>query len=604
MYRTFYNIKFEPFSTIPSPDIFYDSGIHQDAWQYLEHGLSCLEPLLLITGDHGTGKTLLCLKLLRKLQQKNDCFYVYIPVPVYSYEFLLHEIARQLDIPVTTTDEAAIQYLVLQHFTFAARGSSIYILLDDVHTMKPDVFTKLLLLADFNYHEFFPVKFSLFAHCSMLDELRKPELLSLQYKLKRPFLLTGLNLPETKEYIYFRLLKAEAPGIPAFTEDAIKEIHSLSKGIPLLINKICDVCLMLGAEQKAGIIELPLVVEAQKVLDGGIYKEEKTETKVNLIQEPHIAAPSIDVNHAGTEGAGNISNQQMLSTLHSLTAFFILVLIFLCSALAVMSYYQYRLISSFKNIAAEVKPASPPVPDGKSRYFPPVTMPAEKPPVFEERSFSSVAPVPASTSVNNTSEAAPTTAPANTQYIPHEDVQPTTALSPPYTPEESTTTQKTIIETTAPALPEKTVRYPYSIQLASYNSLPGAMERMALFKDAGLSPYLTRSLSRQTGEVYWVIYSGYYRTREEAERFRRLNNLNDALVTKTPFANLVGVYTSHEEMADMIKKLERAGQFPYVIEDTAATLRLYVGAFTTRRGAESHKEELLTVGINATPEER
>lgn len=603
MYKTFYNIKFEPFSTIPSPDIFYDSGIHQDAWQYLEHGLSRQEPFLLITGDHGTGKTLLCLKLLRKLQQKNDCFYVYIPVPVYNYEFLLHEIARQLDIPVTTTDEAAIQYLVFQHFTFAARGSAIYILLDDVHTMKLDELTKLLLLADFNYHEFFPVKFSLFAHCSLLDALQKPDLLSLQYKLKRQFLLTGLNLPETKEYIYFRLLKAEAPGIPAFTEDAIKEIHSLSKGNPLLINKICDVCLMLGAEQKAGIIELPLVVEAQKVLDRG-YKEEKTETKVNLIQEPRIAAPSIDVYHAGTEGADNISYKQMLSTIRSLTAFLIIVLIFLCCALAVMSYYHYRFISSFKNVAAEVKPSSPPVPDEKSRYSPPITIPAEKPPVFEERFFSSVAPVPAATSVNNATVAAPTAAPGNTQYIPHEDSQPTTAPPSPYTPEESKTTQKTIIETTATALPEKTVRYPYSIQLASYNSLSGAIERMALFKDAGLAPYLVKSLSRQTGEVYWVIYSGYYRTREEAERFRRLNNLNDALVTKTPFANLVGVYTSHEEMEDIIKRLERAGQFPYVIEDTAATLRLYVGAFTTRRGAESHKEELLTVGINATPEER
>lgn len=603
MYKTFYNIKFEPFSTIPSPDIFYDSGMHQDAWQYLEHGFSCREPFLLITGDHGTGKTLLCLKLLRKLQQKNDCHFVYIPVPVYSYEFLLHEIARQLNIPVPATDEAAIQYLVLQHFTFAARGSAIYILLDDVHTMKSDELTKLLLLADFNYHEFFPVKFSLFAHCSLLEALRKPALLSLQYKLKRQFLLTGLTLPETKEYIYFRLLKAEAPGIPAFAEDAIKEIHSLSKGIPLLINKICDVCLMLGAEQKARIIELPLVVEAQKVLDRG-YKEEKTETKVNLLQEPRIIASSIDANHAGTEGGGNISNKQMLSTLRSLTAILIIALIFLCGALAVMSYYQYRLIILFKNIATEVKPASPPNLERESSYVPTVTIPAEKPPVFEERSLSSVAPVPASTSINNASEAVPREAPGNTQHILHGDGQPTTAPSPPYTPEESKTTQKTIMKTTVTTLPEKTARYPYSIQLACYNSLPGAIERMAIFKDSGLTPYLARSLSRQTGEVYWVIYSGYYRTREEAERFKNLNNLKEALVTKTPFANLVGVYTSPEELADMIKRLERAGQFPYVIEDTADLLRLYVGAFTTRRGAESHKEELLAVGINATPEER
>jgi len=134
--------------------------------------------------------------------------------------------------------------------------------------------------------------------------------------------------------------------------------------------------------------------------------------------------------------------------------------------------------------------------------------------------------------------------------------------------------------------------------------LEGAKERIVLFKKAGLSPYLVRSLSRQTGELYWVIYAGYYKTPEEGKQVKKLYNLNYAIVTKTPYANLVGVYAKPEEMTDIIMRLEKSEHFPYAIEENKNVYRLYVGAFATKQGAEKLNDQLNAVGINTVIEER
>ena len=604
MYKEFYNIKTDPFSTLPIPAIFYDSGTHQEAWEYLAQGISYRDPFLLVTGDHGTGKTLLCLKLIQELRQKKICPCAYIPVPAYSYAYLLKEIASQLDISVTETDDAAIQYAIFQHLKYQSKGSAIYIVLDDVHVMELSTLKKLLLLANFNYHEIFPVKFAFFAHTSFLEQLAISDLIDLDYRIKKHFHLSCLDLHETKEYIYFRLLKAEAPGIPVFAENAIKEIFSYSNGIPQLINKICDACLVLGAAQKSKIIEAPLVADAKKAIDIG-YREKTTESKVALVQESQSLPSFSDTYRRETENTGDDINKKVLNTIRNLTAILIFALIILFSALTVMSYLQYRFIASLKNISCEVKPVTQPAPSREPPQVSTVTVSEDKPLINklpETHESSSIAPLPDTTSIKNTSMELTTSVQKDENTtIPAEHEQQTTSIYPEHKADEASTT---ISETTTSTLPAKTTSYPFTIQLACYNSLEGAKERITLFKKMGLSPYLIRSLSRVTGELFWVICTGYYKTMEEAESSKQTYELKEAIVIKTPYANLVGVYAKPEEMAEMINRLERSEHFPYVIADNNNVYRLYVGAFATKQGAENMNNQLRTMGINAVIEER
>ena len=96
MYKDFYQMKTDPFSTLPSPDIFFPSEGHQAAWDYLIEGLDSGEPLLLMTGAHGTGKTLLCLRLIKELSRKINVPFIYNPVPGCSYRLVLKDVARLL----------------------------------------------------------------------------------------------------------------------------------------------------------------------------------------------------------------------------------------------------------------------------------------------------------------------------------------------------------------------------------------------------------------------------------------------------------------------------------------------------------------------------
>ena len=70
MFKDFYHLKSEPFSTHPNPGIIFISNTHKEAWFYLLFGIDTQEPFLVLTGEYGMGKTLLCLRLIQVLKKK------------------------------------------------------------------------------------------------------------------------------------------------------------------------------------------------------------------------------------------------------------------------------------------------------------------------------------------------------------------------------------------------------------------------------------------------------------------------------------------------------------------------------------------------------
>jgi hypothetical protein len=104
--------------------------------------------------------------------------------------------------------------------------------------------------------------------------LKSPQLEALGQRIKRKCHLHPLALDETKEYIYFRLLKSGAPGVPAFSEDAVRGVFDFSKGVPRLINNLCDTCLLLGAKQKVTTIDTAIVTQALEYVEGKFGKSD------------------------------------------------------------------------------------------------------------------------------------------------------------------------------------------------------------------------------------------------------------------------------------------------------------------------------------------
>jgi cell division protein FtsN len=104
--------------------------------------------------------------------------------------------------------------------------------------------------------------------------------------------------------------------------------------------------------------------------------------------------------------------------------------------------------------------------------------------------------------------------------------------------------------------------------------------------------------------VWFRFFTGYFQTKEEAEKFIRDRNIQGASLGITKYANLIGIYSSDNEVEDIRKLLESAGFYPYVIRGPSGMSYLYSGAFDRKEYAEKERIILTSKGITSKTTER
>lgn len=159
----------------------------------------------------------------------------------------------------------------------------------------------------------------------------------------------------------------------------------------------------------------------------------------------------------------------------------------------------------------------------------------------------------------------------------------------------------------APALPApptiKPEPYPYSIRLASYKNQETALKALVRHQNAGLSPYFAKVNLGEKG-VWWRLFTGYYPSRKAAQAAVTKHNLKGVQVIKTAYANLAGIFSSKNELNDIFKRLDSQGYSPYIIKDAENHLRLFTGAFITKKGVRDQNQDLKADGIDSKVVER
>lgn len=264
----------EPFDIHPSPELFYKSDAHQNGWGYLYQGIKSEEPILLVTGEYGTGKTLLCLrlvKLLKALKKKKNLPSVYLSTPTYDFKRVLEKIAAELNIfkdPPGTHKEALLQQCIYDYFENATdekREKCIYLVIDDAQDFNYSFVNKLRLLCSYNVAGDFPIRLILFAHHDFFEILNDKKNAAMAGRIKRIYRLSPFDFEDTREYIYFRLTYSGASGAPVFHDDAIELIQGATRGIPRLINNICDNCLLVAGNERVNEINEDMVRQAMEM---------------------------------------------------------------------------------------------------------------------------------------------------------------------------------------------------------------------------------------------------------------------------------------------------------------------------------------------------
>ncbi len=312
MYKQFFLMQKEPFDSHPSPDLFYKSNPHKNGWDYLVQGLVKNEPILLVAGEYGAGKTLLCLKLMKLLEKNSHLPSVFVPTPTYNFMMVLEKILVRLGIPIgrygtETSEEPRLQQDIYDYFENQTDGKKkfVYVIIDDVQEFSYDFINKLRLFASYNFSGHFPIRIILFAHHSFFKMLEYKKMVAFGQRIKRIYYLKSLGFEETREYIYFRLIHSGATGTPVFDDDAINLIQTVSKGSPRLINNICDNCLLVASSERCNVINQALVQQAMEM--GNLMGVEKVQKSRNLetiapvkpVNEPRNVPLSKDMVYGG-----------------------------------------------------------------------------------------------------------------------------------------------------------------------------------------------------------------------------------------------------------------------------------------------------------------
>lgn len=272
MYRNFYGFKEKPFELTPDPYFIYLSEIHQEALAYLRYAIREGKGFSVITGEAGTGKTSLVHMLLSRLDGRIRTCYIFNPIldPVDFLNYICEDLGIELGAVRSRGQSlSALHHFLLDCYT---RDEKVFLIIDEAQSLEPKLLQQVRLLTNLETSKNKLLHVILLGQPELNETLEKPHFRPLKQRISVRFDLRPLNLSETRDYIVHRIKKAGARSINIFDTGAIKEIYGYSRGIPRLINIICDNALLTGFSLDQNRIGKKIIRDVVKELEGGKRK--------------------------------------------------------------------------------------------------------------------------------------------------------------------------------------------------------------------------------------------------------------------------------------------------------------------------------------------
>jgi general secretion pathway protein A len=244
MYNSYFGFKEAPFSIAPDPRYLYMTRQHREALAHLVYGLNSEGGCILLTGEVGTGKTTVCRCLLEQIPEDANIALVFNP-KVTAME-LLETICDELktDYPIiNNTPKTYIDSINRFLIEANARNEKTVLIIDEAQNLDSTVLEQLRLLTNLETNQRKLLQIIILGQPELLDILSQKEMRQLSQRITARFHLNALSSTEVKGYISHRLAVA-GQNAQLFPDQTIKQLYSLSRGIPRLINILCDRALL------------------------------------------------------------------------------------------------------------------------------------------------------------------------------------------------------------------------------------------------------------------------------------------------------------------------------------------------------------------------
>jgi general secretion pathway protein A len=273
-YETFYGLHEKPFNLSPDPKFLYHSASHDRAAQEILDSIRRHDGLVVVTGASGIGKTTLCRGMIEQLDRRT--LTSFLSDPSVSVEDLLKTLLADVgaiskeDLARGPLARASRQELTdtLRSFvgSLAALQASAVVIIDDAHKLSLEVLEQIRALVDSDGASRV-MQIALVGQPHLVETLARSELRPLAQRITRRVELAPLLADEIAGYVMHRLAMAGTGPRVEFDDGAMKRVFELSRGVPRLVNLICDRALTLGYELSASVIDDDLVEAAAKEIE-------------------------------------------------------------------------------------------------------------------------------------------------------------------------------------------------------------------------------------------------------------------------------------------------------------------------------------------------
>jgi type II secretory pathway predicted ATPase ExeA len=254
MYKSFYKFKEKPFSLLPDPGFLYMSHNHRMALAMLEYGFMNQAGFTVITGEIGSGKTTLVRKLLSQIESDENYRVGLVSNTHRSFGELLQWILLTFNLEYQGKEKVELFQTLSEFLMYEyGLGHRTILIIDEAQNLDIESLEQLRMLSNINADKDQILQLMLIGQPNLRDILRRPELEQFAQRIAIDFHLRPLDLQETCAYIRHRLVVAG--GDPNILEAAAcVSVYYYTKGVPRLINILCDTALVCGyADQKPTI---------------------------------------------------------------------------------------------------------------------------------------------------------------------------------------------------------------------------------------------------------------------------------------------------------------------------------------------------------------
>jgi general secretion pathway protein A len=264
MYKAFFNLTREPFEITPDPSFLFPTKRHNEALAALYYGVRRRKGFVVLTGEVGTGKTLLLRCLLQLLKKNDDVTYAYVFNGLMSSVEFLQYIAGDFELPAANKNKSELLLQLYRHVIERNRkGLTTVLVVDEAHQLSPEILEEIRLLTNLETAETKLLQILLVGQPELDDKLDSVGLRQLKQRIAFRAQLMPLDLEETTGYIERRLHLAGANSHSStiFPADTVAAVHHYSGGYPRLINTVCENALIAAYAKRTEVVTPEMIVD-------------------------------------------------------------------------------------------------------------------------------------------------------------------------------------------------------------------------------------------------------------------------------------------------------------------------------------------------------